>query len=300
MVNNVNSVKDGDIKSNIITLRSVYGKVGQKYYISPMKNPQTGRYPECVKRVDSHGDMILTEKEKEQEANGYIHFIPETQVFIITDGKTYNLDDIYQKAEWEAIKNCELIAPDRYAKNDKGDYLIDGTVDKHSTRPRYGVAELYVDRPGLDASRRVTRKKLINKAISFILDDERGYEGRLLVARVLGRNMTNLPNADVEDYLISIAEKQPDKIIDCYTGGDMQLRILLIQARENKVIIKKQGLYMYEETILGASDDAVVEWMKDPKHAKLLAMIRRDAYPDMFVNQEAIAEEPKITTKKGK
>mgnify|MGYP006330801679 FL=1 len=135
-------------------------------------------------------------------------------MFTITDGKSFNLDDIYQAAEWEAIKNCDLIAVDRYAKNDKGDYLIDGTVDKHSTRPRYGAAELYVDRPGLDASRRVTRKKLIHQAINFILDDERGYDGRLLVARVLGRNMRNQPNADVEDYLISIAEKTPEKIIN--------------------------------------------------------------------------------------
>lgn len=309
MATNVNKIKDGDLKSNIVVLRSVYGKVGQKYFIQPMRDPKTGRYPDCVKRVDSHGDMILTEKEREQESNGYIHYIPENHTFVITDGKTYNLDDIYQKAEWEAIKNCDLIAPDRYAKNDKGDYLIDGTVDKHSTRPRYGTAELYVDRPGLDASRRVTRKKLINQAINFILDDERGYDGRLLVARVLGRNMTNQPNADVEDYLISVAEKTPEKIIECYTGGDMQLRILFIKAREVKAIYKKQGLYLYGEegTILGANDDAVIEWMKNPRNNKIMAMIRRDAYPEMFAEDDLSPEintsnedTSKVTSKKSK
>jgi hypothetical protein len=210
-------------------------------------------------------------------------------VFTITDGKSFNLDDIYQAAEWEAIKNCDLIAVDRYAKNDKGDYLIDGTVDKHSTRPRYGAAELYVDRPGLDASRRVTRKKLIHQAINFILDDERGYDGRLLVARVLGRNMRNQPNADVEDYLISIAEKTPEKIINCYTGGDMQFRMLFIEAREHGVIRKKQGLYVFGDDgkcILGATDDAAIEWMQSPKNSKVMAMIRKDTYPEMFVDEE--------------
>lgn len=46
------------------------------------------------------------------------------------------------------------------------------------------------------------------------MNDERGYEGRLLVAKVLGRDMKNQPNADVEDYLLSIAEKTPERIIN--------------------------------------------------------------------------------------
>ena len=289
MVKNVNKIKDGDIKSNIVTLRSVYGKVGQKYFIQPQVDPKTGRFPDCVKRVDSHGDIILTEAEKEDEANGVRAFVREDRVFEITDGKTYNLDDIYQRAEWEAIKNCDLIAPDRYAKNDKGDYLIDGTVDVKSTRPRYGVAELYIDRPGFDSQRRVTRKKLILEATRYIFEDERGYEGRLAVAKVLGRDMKNQPNADVEDYLLSIAEKTPEKIINVYTGGDLSLRLLFQEARENGVILKKQGVYVYGEdgkVVLGATDDVVISWMKAQKNAKTLAQIRKDTYPEMFKTEE--------------
>lgn len=290
MANKINKVKDGDFKSNVVVLRSVYGKVGQKYFIQPQRDPKTGRFPDCVKRVDSHGDIILTNSEREKESAGEMAYIPEDKLFVITDGKTYNLDDIYEKAEWEAIKHCDLIAPDRFAKNDKGEYLIDGTADPtKSKRPRYGSAELYVERPGYEANLRVTRKKLINKATNFILDDERGYEGRLLVARVLGRNMTNQPNADVEDYLISVAEKTPEKIINCYTGGDMQLRMLFIEAREHGIIVKKNGLYVYGDdgkVILGASDDAAIEWMKNPKNTKTMAMIRKDTYPEMFPDEK--------------
>ena len=57
----VASIKNGDIMANIVVLRSVYGKVG-KYFMNPCKNPATGEYPECVKPVDSKGDMILTDK----------------------------------------------------------------------------------------------------------------------------------------------------------------------------------------------------------------------------------------------
>ena len=284
MAKKVNEVQDGDLKSNIVVLRSVFGKVGQKYYIQPQKDSR-GRYADCVKRVNSQGDIILTPEEIEKESKGLAAYIPETELFVIEDGKTFNLDDVYDRAVWEAIKNCDLIAPDRFAKNDKGDYLIDGTVDPRTKRPRYGTAELYVDRPGFEAQRRVTRRKLIVEASNYIMSDERGYEGRLLVAKVLGRDMKNQPNADVEDYLLSIAEKTPEKIINCYTGGDIQLRMLFIEAREKGVILKKDGLFVYGEdgkVALGATDNAVVEWMKSSRNAKTLALIRKDTYPDMF------------------
>lgn len=260
MAKKVNEVQDGDLKSNIVVLRSVFGKVGQKYYIQPQKDSR-GRYAECVKRVNSQGDIILTSEEIEREAKGLAAYIPETELFVIEDGKTFNLDDVYENAVWEAIKNCDLIAPDRFAKNDKGEYLIDGTIDPRSKRPRYGTAELYVDRPGFEAQRRVTRRKLIVEASNYIMNDERGYEGRLLVAKVLGRDMKNQPNADVEDYLLSIAEKTPEKIINCYTGGDIQLRMLFIEAREKGVIVKKDGLYVYGDdgkVALGTTDSAAI------------------------------------------
>ena len=60
------NIANADIKSNKIILRSVYGKVA-KYYIQPCKDPKTGRFPDCVKPVDSHGDIRLTDKEKNEE-----------------------------------------------------------------------------------------------------------------------------------------------------------------------------------------------------------------------------------------
>jgi hypothetical protein len=287
MAKKVNEVQNGDLKSNIVVLRSVFGKVGQKYFIQPQRNSR-GRYADCVKRVDAHGDIILTPAELEKESIGEAAYIKEDAVFVIEDGKTFNLDDIYEAAIWEAIKDCPLIAPDRFAKNDKGEYLIDGTVDPKSKNPRYGTAELYIDRPGYESQRRVTRRKLIVEASNYIMNDERGYEGRLLVAKVLGRDMKNLPNADVEDYLLSIAETTPEKIINCYTGGDIQLRMLFIEAKEKGVIYKKNGLYLFGEdgnVTLGATDSAVVEWMKSSKNQKTLSLIRKDTYPEMFADE---------------
>ena len=60
MVKKVNDFQNGDVKADIIVLRSVFGKVGQNYLMQPQRDPNTGMLPSCVRRVDSHGDMILS------------------------------------------------------------------------------------------------------------------------------------------------------------------------------------------------------------------------------------------------
>jgi hypothetical protein len=229
--------------------------------------------------------MLLSDEERNSPNRKY--FLAENKPIIIEDGYTLDLSKTRDQYIWEAIKNCELIAPDRYAKDENGNNLIDGTMDWKSKRPRYGIAELYVDKPGVETANKISRKKKIHKASEYIFTDERGAEGRLLKARLLGKNMKNMPDADVEDYLLQVAEKNPDKIINLYTGSDTSLRILFVDARDKKVIMIKNKLYVYgDDVILGATDDAVITWMKDPKHKKILDLIRKDVYPDMYKNED--------------
>ena len=84
---------------NYIIIRSVFGKVGQRYFLNPARDPNTGRFPACVKHVDSKGDIILTDAER----NSGEVFIPEDQLIIIEDGKSFNLDDPYELALWQSI-----------------------------------------------------------------------------------------------------------------------------------------------------------------------------------------------------
>lgn len=273
-----------DYSKNIIVLRSVYGKVGMKYYVQPCKD-KYGRYPDCVKRVNSLGDMIMTDVERNSPESQY--FIPENAVFEFEDGKTFDLEDPYQKNVWEAIKNFQLIVQDRFQKDKNGNYIIDGTADKSSLKQRYGIAELYVDRPGLETAARISRKQKIHNACSYIYDDPRGAEGRLVMARLLGKRMRNMPDADVEDYLLKVAEKDPNKIIDLYTGTDTNLRILFVDALDKHVITIKQKLYMYNDNVvLGATDDAVITWMKQSKNKHILDLIRKQTYPDMYKDSD--------------
>lgn len=76
-----------DVLDDIIILRSVFGKVGQKYFMNPVRDPKTGRFPDCVRPVDSKGDMIISDKDRNEGKP----LIPENKVFIIEDGTTFNL-----------------------------------------------------------------------------------------------------------------------------------------------------------------------------------------------------------------
>ena len=284
MATNKKPVSRTDIvfDDKIITLRSVYDKANIKYFIQPCKN-KYGQYPSCIKRVNSQGDMIMSEKERNDYSEGRAVFCPENHLFTIVSGRTYNLNDPYDKAEWEAIENCPLIAKSRDERDSNGNLLIDGAKSTPSKPARNGVAELYIDRPGLDTQRRVSHKQLIHKAESFIYDDPRGADGQLNMARILGKDMRNQPTADVIDLLTRVAEKDPKKIINLYTGDDISLRLTFIEAKEKHVIYIKNKLYLYGDNIvLGATDDAVIAWMKDPRNQKVLELIKKDTYPDYY------------------
>lgn len=269
-------------QDKVVILKSVYDKSNIKYYIQPCKD-KYGKFPNCVKKVNSQGDMILSEKERNDFAEGRAAFFPENHIFEIVSGKTYHLDDIWEKAEWEAVKNCPLIAPDRDAKDANGNLIIDGPKSTPNKPARNGVAELYVDRPGLDTQRRVSHKQLIHKAETFIYEDPRGADGQLNMARILGKDMRNQPIADVIDFLVRVAEQDPNKIINLYTGDDISLRLLFIDAKEKKVIYIKNKVYLYGDNIvLGATDDAVIAWMQNPKNQKVLELIKKDTYPEYF------------------
>lgn len=274
--------------SNKIILRSVRGKVNNVIKIQPCRNPETSEYASCVKKVDSSGDMILSDAEKNDPNRQY--FIKETDTFDIVDGTTFDLENTRQRFIWEAIKYCPIIAPDYYAKDTKGNSLINGTPGEYTLKDylnrnprRFGIAELFIERPGVEASRRVSRKKQLLDAQNYIFADERGAEGRVLKARLLGHKMDGMADADVTDYLLQVAEKDPEKIIQLYTGGDTAVRLLFVEARDKNIILYKNKLYIYaDNVILGATDDAAILFLKDPKNANIYKLIKQDTYPELM------------------
>lgn len=267
-----------------IILRSVFGKVGQVYSIQPCKD-KNGNWPDCVRQVDSFGNMIASENDR----NSGKPLIKVTETFRIQDGQEFNLDDPWDAARWEAIKNCPLIAQYRGQRDAKGNLVIDGDAK------RYGRAELYIERPGLEVSKKVNKRQKIHDAETYIFNDPKGADGRLKIARILGKHMRNASDADIKDYLLDIASKTPEKIINLYTGDDLELRMLFMDARDKNVIRSVSGVYVYGEGIsLGGTIDVVISWMRDPRNKKTLELIKNDTYGLEITNPNAL-EKLKVT-----
>lgn len=273
--------------SNEIILRSVYGKVGQIYFINPCPNPKTGKLPACVKTVDSQGDMILSEDEIKRMNSGEVHYVPADYVFEIVDGTGFNLDDVVDKANWEAIENCNWIAKDRNQRDDQGNLIIDGNAK------RYGIADLYVFRPGQATKNKVDKKQYIYRALSYIYEDAESE--RIKKCRVLGRNLNTAIPVDILDYLIEIAEKTPKKIIDLYEGEDWKMHLFILDAVDRGVIRKADGIYKYDDKMLGGTIESTITFLRDIRFKKLVDSIKRETYPNLQTKSEILEMESELT-----
>jgi hypothetical protein len=273
--------------NNEIIIRSVYGKVQQIYFIQPCPNPKTGKLPACVKTVNSNGDMILSEEEVLKMSRGLVHYVPADHVFQIVDGTKFDLNDVVDKANWEAIEHCSWIAKSRFERDSNGELIIDGNAIK------YGIADLYVEHPGEITQTRVNRKQLIHNACDYIYNDSESE--RIKKCRVLGRNLSNAIPADIIDFLIEIAEKDPKKIINLYEGEDWKMHLFILDAVERGVIRKGEGIYTYDDKTLGASVEAVILLFRDVRYKKLVDSIKRETYPNLLPKNEILELQNELT-----
>lgn len=265
------------MNNKVITIRSVY-KV-KEYHFQPTKQPNGLNWP-WVKQtrigLDGRSEMVLSDAERNNPDSQY--FIPEDLDVVVVDGTTFDLSDKRQENIWNAIKGHDLFVPSRDARDENGVLLIDGDAKK------YGTAELFIDVPGEESERSVSKKKLIMKAFRFVEEDS--VDGRLTKCKLLGKNMKYAPSSDVEDYLYQIAEKNPNQIIDLYTNGDTALRLLFIEARDKNIIRKKNGVFIYGETVLGMTDDAVIAFFKIPSNKAIFEEIKDSTFPQFKQNNE--------------
>lgn len=285
------------MENKIVTLRTVYKL--KEYHFMPTKQPN-GLNWDFVKpvRIDSDGSsyMVLSEAERNDPRSAY--FLPEDLDIVVTEGTTFDLSDPLQYNKWMAIKDNDLIAPTRDSKDADGNFLIDGD------KKRYGIAELYVDIAGEDSERSINRRKLIHEAEEYVFKDSEN--GILTKCRLLGRNMKNAPFTDAKDYLLQEADKHPQKIIDLYTGQDSGIQLMLLDAKEMNIIRKVNGWWMYGETNLGATDEAMLTFFKTPMNKPIFDALKKHVYPQFALqfenntNKDTEVKEPDVNPGKNK
>ena len=266
------------MENKIITLRTPF-KV-KEYHLMPTKQPNGLNWP-WVKpvRVGNDGESYMDLSEAERADPNHVYFIPEDMDITVTEGTTFDLSDPLQYNKWMAIKDHDIIAPMRDARDAEGNLLIDGN------KKRYGIAELYVDVAGEDSARSIDRRRLIHQAADFVLSDS--PNGILTKCRLLGRNMMNAPFTDAQDYLLQEADKHPKKIIDLYTGQDTGIQLLILDAKEKGIIKKVNGWFMYGDTNMGANDEAVLVFLKTPMNKPIFDALKMHVYPEYATQLKA-------------
>lgn len=106
----------------------------------------------------------------------------------------------------------------------------------------------------------------------------------------MGRNLQNAVPADVLDYLLEIAAKTPKKIIELYEGEDWKMHLFILDSVERGVIRRSDGIYKYDDKMLGGSIEATITFLRDIRYKKLTDSIKRETYPELMTKKE-IAEE---------
>jgi hypothetical protein len=101
--------------------------------------------------------------------------------------------------------------------------------------------------------------------------------------------------ADILDYLIEIAEKTPKKIIDLYEGEDWKMHLFILDAVDRGVIRKSEGIYKYDDKMLGGSIEATITFLRDIRFKKLVDSIKRETYPNLLTRAEITELEDSIT-----
>lgn len=257
---------------NLIVIRSVY-KITEMF-VEPAKNPVTGRYPDCVRLVDNNGNLILSEADRKKDIS---LFIPENTVIKIFDGKTFDLNDPYQKNEWDSIKYSKRIAKARDERDAHGNLVIDGD------QARYGMAEFYVEIPGLEAKESSNKNRRVHRAENYIYNDT--LEGLITKARILGMMPKGLTQPEVEQMLIKQAKSRPDVVIDLYESKETQYKILIIDAQDKNVFRKRENLFYYGDLLIGSSEESIIAWLKDPERKSVLEAIRAEIYGEEYVTR---------------
>lgn len=290
MLNVNNMINDLDDKIHIVCL---YGPVHAGARIYPVRNPLTGEFPSCIRKVNSYGDIIYQKNDDPAE-----YFVKETDSFVVKSGTDFDLSNDIEKKNWEAIKFSDLIFDSKGKFDEKGNVVVEPT-DKIPAS-----AIFTVERIADETKKRNDSKRLKNKALNFIYQDS--DTGLALKAKVLGCFIKNSTREEIEEFVTNFAEKNPEKVIELYTGSDMKLHLIFLYAKEKNILINKGGIYVYgESNMIGRTEDDCVKFFKEPnnkvitdKIIKELSDVLKDVEDKKEAEQETTQES--VEDKKGK
>lgn len=247
-----NSEKEQRFKNltGIVTLRTVWSKE-QKLHLDPVYDPITQWY----KGVDR-----LSNAQKEK-----MNFhVDENSTIELHNGINFNLNERVGRMQWDWVQWTVAIAEDFEACQ------------------KTPGAMFYIDNEEREAQTGLTESEAILKAMNYVQTDKSAnWKSRI---RLLGLNMDEDPDLTVKNYLMNMARKIESayKVIDVYENNELGVQLLYLQAMDKNIIIKKNGAYLFGDTVLGISDESVLGFLKDPNNSIIIEQINKETNPEHY------------------
>jgi hypothetical protein len=139
---------------------------------------------------------------------------------------------------------------------------------------------------------------LLLEALTYIKKDrEDMLSGR---ARVLGFNMEGESPTSIRAFLNKMAKdpRSVRKVINAYQSDSVAIQLLFMRAMDNEVIVENRGAFMYGTTILGITQDSVIDYLKDPLNKEVALEIEKELRSKTSSSNSTEPESTKTTTGK--
>jgi len=239
----VDQLANGTPADKKIILKAFYK--GDKATISPAKD-MNGRYVGIQEGIPEIKKLEM----------GYV---PDTASKVrIYDDIVIDLNDDTWAKDWEWMKHCKEIAKD------------------FATGQSTPGAYFYIFRPGYEAAKKVSDTEKKVKLLNYILEDS--PENLYNRVSILGLDMEAEALSDVKEYLLNLAESEPDKIEKVYESKTFTLELLLLHAIKKNVVVKKNGVYVFGEILIGVDKKSVVAFFANPKNSGTTRAIEAVTY----------------------
>lgn len=245
---------NGPVDERRILIKAAYGKQQGKMKIHPRS---------------ANGKLMgVVEYSEDEKRKLPAHMIVTTETHVwIEDDFELDLTDEKDAVTWGWLQHCQ------------GD--IAHSRDEAQASPD---CAFFVQNDEKDTRERLTRTRLTKKALDYIYNE--GSQTRLVeVCRLLGSRMESAKPLDIEEYLVSVAEKTPKRIVDAFEDKNARVKLFLFRAVDkSSVEVNPAGIYKYGEITMGISEEHAIEWLKNPENASLVTHIRAEVYPEYFQN----------------
>ena len=250
----------GSLRKKIV-LKSVYGKTNHKLRLEPCRDGRTGAW------------MGVKNLSDEQKRTAEYFVQPGVTYLEIVDGYEFDLTRPKDKIDWQWVQHCPQIGVGR----ESTDFNIKGDEAEDFTSYEGADKEFYVFDEENEVLREEKRNSREFEALSYINDQS--PSALYQVARLLGSNMESNNTASVRNFLNSKARKHPDAVLKISQNPHNATRLFLYAALDREIIRKRAGVFYYNDTPLGTTEDQALLWLGEDRNYSLVRAIKLDLQP---------------------